>query len=292
MVTEMSNVTDLGVVGGGNIVAMCITFFLSMILPIVLLIVYGVKNRKQGVVKAWFLGAAGFFLMQVVIRLPLLSILGTMEGFVSFAENHYLMYALLLAFTAGLFELVGRYGVAKLLSKSLTFKQAIAAGLGHGGIEAMVIVGMTYISNLLYVMMINTGAINVVIAQTEAMGLDVAPVYALVDSLVNTPASIFLLAGYERVLTMIAHTAMTVIVCYFVWKKQDVKGLGICLVVHTALDGVTAIVSGLATPYLGSVLSQTASYVIIYVYLTAVAVASVIVLRKIKQSWSEERSAA
>lgn len=287
MVTEMTNGAVNGVVGGGTIAAMCVTFFISMILPVLLLIVYGVKNRNQGIVKAWFLGAAGFFVMQVVIRLPILSFLGTSEKFVSFAENHYLVYAILLAFTAGLFEVIGRYAVAKILSKKLTFKKGFAAGLGHGGIEAMVIVGMTYISNLLYAAMINSGAINVVIAQTEAMNLDATPVYTLIDSLVNTPAYMFLLAGYERALTMITHTAMSLLVCYFVWKKQDVKGLAICLLVHTLLDGVSGIVSGLATPYLGSVLSQNTCYVIIYVYLTAVAVASVIVIRKIKQSWRE-----
>ena len=275
-------------VGGATILAMCVTFFVSVILPIVGLIVYGLKNRKQGIVKAWFLGAAGFFVTQVIVRLPLLSTLSMSEGFVRFAENHYLLYVILLAFTAGLFELAGRYAVAKILSKELTFKKAVAAGLGHGGIEAIVLIGMTYISNLLYVLMINTGAINVTIAQAEAMGVDVTAIYTLVDSLVNTPASIFLLAGYERILTMTAHTAMTVIVFYFVWKKQDLKGIGICLLMHTLLDGVTGIVSGLATPYLGSVISQNVSYVLIYVFMTVIAVASVVIIRKIKEAFVTE----
>ena len=173
--------------------------------------------------------------------------------------------------------------MAKILSKNLTYKQSIAAGLGHGGIEAIALIGMTYVSNLLYVAMINTGAINGVIAQTEAMGVDVTAVYTLVDTLINTPAHMYLLAGYERILTMIAHTAMSLIVCYFVWKKEDVKGLVICLVAHTLLDGVTGIISGLATPYLGSVISQNVSYVLVYAFLTVVAVASVIVIRKVKE---------
>lgn len=275
-------------IGTATILAMCVTFFIAMILPIVGLIVYGLRNPKQGIVKAWFLGAAGFFITQIVVRTPLLSAISMLEGFVEFATEHYLLYAILLASSAGLFELVGRYAVAKILSKNLTFKKAFAAGLGHGGIEAMVIIGMAYVSNLIYVIMINTGAINAVIAQSEAMGVDAAPFYEAVSTLVNTPTFMFLLAGYERVLTMISHTAMSLLVCYFVWKKQDIKGLGICLLIHTLLDGVSAVVSGLATPYLGSVISQNASYVIIYVYLTAVAVASVFVIRKIKQSWSAE----
>lgn len=279
----MNNELITGTVSNGVIATMCITLFISMVLPVVLLVVYALKNRKQGIAKAWFLGAAGFFLTQMVIRVPLLSTLSMLPGFMAFAENYYLIYALLLAFTAGLFELAGRYAVAKILSKNLTYKQSIAAGLGHGGIEAIVLIGMTYISNLLYVAMINTGAINGVIAQTEAMGVDVSgEVYTLVDTLLHTPAPIYLLAGYERILTMLSHTAMSLLVCYFVWKKQDAKGLIICLVIHTLLDGVSGIISGLATPYMGSVISQNTSYVIIYVFLTAVAIASVIVIRKIK----------
>ena len=289
MTVEMTNTAFVsGVVGGGSIAAMCVTLFVSLVLPVILLVIYALKNRKQGVVKAWFLGAAGFFVTQIVVRIPLLSVLNMSESFISFAENNYLIYAILLAFTAGLFELVGRYVVAKILSKNLSFKKGFAAGLGHGGIEAMALIGMSYISNLLYVAMINTGAINAVIAQTEAMGVDTSAIYTLVDTLVNTPAYMFLLGGYERLLTMIAHTAMTLIVFYFVWKKQDIKGIGICLLMHTLLDGVSAIVSGMATPYLGSVISQNVSYVIIYVYLTIVAVVAVVVIRKIKQSWREE----
>lgn len=279
----MTNEMITGTVSNSVIATMCVTLFISMVLPIILLVVYALKNRKQGIVKAWFLGAAGFFITQMVIRVPLLSTISMIPGFMTFVEKHYLIYALLLAFTAGLFELVGRYIVAKVLSKNLTYKQSVAAGLGHGGIEAMVLIGMTYISNLLYVAMINTGAINEVIAQTEAMGVDVSgEVYTLVDTLINTPAHMYLLGGYERILTMISHTAMSLIICYFVWKKQDVKGIVICLVIHTLLDGVSGIVSGLATPYLGSVISQNTSYAIVYVFLTAMAVASVFIIRKIK----------
>lgn len=280
----MTNEMITGTVSNGTIITMCITLFISMVLPIILLVVYAWKNPKQGVVKAWFLGAAGFFTTQMVIRVPLLSMLSMIPGFMTFVENNYLIYAIVLALTAGLFELAGRYIVAKVLSKNLTYKQSVAAGLGHGGIEAMVLIGMTYISNLLYVAMINTGAINEVIAQTEAMGVDVSgEVYTLIDTLINTPAHMYLLGGYERILTIIAHTAMSLIVCYFVWKKQDAKGLVICLVIHTLLDGITGIVSGLATPYLGSVISQNTSYVICYIFLTAMAVVSIIIIRKIKE---------
>lgn len=274
-------------VGGAAIAAMSFTLMISLFLPVIGLIIYALKNKKQGIVSAWFLGAAGFFITQMVIRTPVLSMLSMSEGFMSFATNHYLLYALLLAFSAGLFEVAGRYAAAKILSKNLTFKRGAAAGLGHGGIEAMLLIGVSYISNILYAGLINSGAINMVIEQTEAMGVDASPIQALADTLVNTPAYLFGLAGYERLLTMLGQTAMSLIVFYFVWKKQDAKGIGICLFIHTLLDGVCVIVSGMATPYLGSLISTEVSYAMVYIYLTAAAVFFAVVIHKIKLAWKE-----
>ena len=278
----------MGTVSIGSIAAMCVTLFISLSLPVIVLIVYALKNRKQGVAGAWFIGAAGFFVTQIVIRVPILSMLSLMPGFMAFAENHYVVYSLMLGLTAALFEVVGRYASAKILSKNLTFTKGFAAGLGHGGIEAIILIGMTYVSNLLYVVMINSGAIEGVIAQTEAMGVDVAPVYALVDTLVNGPAYLYLLAGYERILAMIGHVAMTLVVFYFMSKEETLKGIGICVLYHFVMDSMVGIIGGLATPYLGSVISQNVSYVITYVFLTAMAAVAVWAIRKTKVVWKAE----
>lgn len=277
-----------GSVSSGSMAAMCVTLFVSLILPVVLLLVYALKHKKQGVVKAWFLGAAGFYVTQLVIRSTILSLLSLTEGFVTFVENHYLIYALLLGVTAALFEVVGRYVSARVLSKDLTYTKAVAAGLGHGGIEAMFLIGVAYISNLMYAVAINNGTIETIIAQAEAAGADTSQVYLMADTLVNTQPYLYLLAGYERLLAMICHVAMTLTVFYFMWRKQTVKGILICVIYHTLLDGVAGIISGLATPYLGSVISENVSYVMIYVYLTIMAAAAIFVIHKIKAAWSPE----
>ena len=286
---RMGEIDMTGTVSNSAIAAMFVTLFISLVLPMIVLIVYGVKNRKQGVVGAWFIGAAGFFVTQIVIRVPILSALSLMPAFVAFAENYYVIYSLMLGLTAALFEVAGRYAFAKIMSRNLTFTKGFAAGLGHGGIEAMVLIGMTYISNLLYVAMINTGAIEGVIAQTEAMGVEVSSeVYALVDTLVNSPAYLYLLAGYERILAMVGHVAMTLVVFYFMSKKETLKGIGICVLYHFVMDSMVGIISGLATPYLGSVISQNVSYVITYVFLTAMVALAIMAIVKIKAAWKAE----
>lgn len=272
-----------------TVISILVTLFISLILPVLILIVYGVKNRKQGIVSAWFLGAAGFFVPQILIRLPILNVLSARPGFVAFTQSHMLLYVVGLAFTAGLFELAGRFAVAKLMEKKLTWKRSLAAGLGHGGIEAILIVGMTYINNLVILAMIQSGTFETLISQTAAMGVDVSQLQAAQTALLTTSPVMFLLAGLERILTMIAHAAMSMLVCWGVHVKKAGKGALACLLLHTLLD-TTAGISLLATDAGGNVLSQTGAYCIIYAVLLGAAVLSLFLLREIRRRWLEKES--
>ena len=268
-----------------TIIAVIITFCVSTMLPILVFVIYGLKNKGKGIWSAWFLGAAGFFVMQVIIRLPILSILSTMQGFIDFAEKHYVLYCISLAVTAAIFEVIGRYAVAKIMSKNLTFNRGIAAGLGHGGIEAIILIGMTYINNIIYIIMINTGSFDTMVEQSAALGADTSSLLAVKDALIDTSPAIFLLAGYERILTMILHVALSLLVCYFLSRKEDWKGIIICIICHSIVDFTAPIINGCATEYMGNLISLNTAYVIIYVFLTGVALASVFAIMNIKKRW-------
>lgn len=277
-------------VSTSTLITVIITFLISSILPLVIWIVYALKNKGKGVFTAWLLGAAGFFIMQIIIRIPILNMLALTAGFQSFVAKHYVLYCLVVAFTAGLFELIGRYAVAKVMAKNLSYEKGFAAGLGHGGIEAIIVIGMTYLNNLLYIGMINSGTFDGIVEQTAALGVDTASLIAIKDALIDTNSAVFLLAGYERILTMILHVALSLLVCYFVCKKQDLKGIFICLVCHWMVDFVAPLVNGMATEYMRNMISQTTAYIIVYVFLTIVAVASVMAIMNIRKKWSANRS--
>ena len=172
-------------VSTSTLLAVIVTFCISTIIPIVVWIVYAVKNKGKGAFTAWLFGAAGFFVMQIVIRIPIMNTIAITAGFQSFVENHYVLYYFVMAFTAGFFEVIGRYAVARILAKNLTFEKGFAAGLGHGGIEAIIIIGMTYINNMLYIGMINSGAFDGIVEQTAALGVDTTSLLAIKDSLIN-----------------------------------------------------------------------------------------------------------
>ena len=275
-------------VSTGAFIGIVLTLIVTLLGPIVAMIVYGVKNKGKGVWKAWLLGAAGFFVLQVLIRLPILSVLGTFPWFQQFAEKQYLVYCLILALTAALFDVVARFVVAKLLQKNMNYQQGVAAGMGHGGIEAMILIGMTYVNNLIYAVMINSGSFDAMVAQTGAMALPnaaelVEQLNQVKKALVETPAYAFYLAGYERILCVLFHTAMSLLVCYMVSKKKALLGIGIAFAAHFAVDFVSPLINGLATPYLGSAISQGTAYVLVYGILTAVAAGSVALIVRLRR---------
>lgn len=274
-------------VSTATVVSVAITFCISMVLPVLVFIIYGWKNRGKGVWSAWFLGAAGFFVMQIIIRTPVLNMASTTQGFMSFVTNHFVIYCLALAFTAALSEVIGRYAVAKIMSHNLTFTRGIAAGLGHGGIEAILVVGMTYLNNLVYIGMINGGTFDSTVEQTAALGADTASLLAVKDSLLHTGSALFLLAGYERILTMIFHVALSLLVCYYVSRKEDWKGILICLLSHCAVDFVAPLINGCASAYMGNLISTKTAYAIIYAFLTVVTVVAVLGILKIKKKWNQ-----
>ncbi len=271
-------------VPAATIITCVISLLVCLVLPVAAAGIFTLKNKKQGILSAWLLGAAGFFVTQILIRLPILTVLQTQSWFMELSKNHLFAFSFLLAFTAGLFELAGRFAVAKLLAKKdLTWKRSLAAGLGHGGIEAIIIVGITYVNNLAYIAMINTGAFDAVLAETAGMGMDISALELIREQLITASPALFLLGGFERLLTMTAHAAMSMLVCWGVARKKTGVCVLACLAIHTFID----LTAGLA-----QALPTAIAYPIIYGILIIVAAASLLILKRICCRWKEDEHAA
>ena len=188
-------------------------------------------------------------------------------------------YGFGLAFTAGLFELTGRYAVARCLKKNLTYRRALAAGLGHGGIEAILITGLAYLSNVVFLVMLQTGGFDAALTQTG----DASQLLAARDALMNTHWALFLLAGFERLLAMTSHVAMSMMVCYGVHTNRVLPWTLACLALHTCMDSVACI-----SLFIGRGLTLATAYTIIYILLTAITVLSILILQNIRSRWEAE----
>lgn len=212
-----------------SILCMCIALFLSLLLPFIVLLI--LQKGRKGVFGVWVAGALGFILPQLVIRIPVLQYLGTLPAFQQFAKGYPYFYIFGLALTAGLFETAGRLLVLKVaLAKRLSYITGLASGAGHGGIEAIIIVGLTYVNNLVISIFINTGNLSTIIPNDPALAENVR------QSLLNTSPELFLMAGFERVFSMMFHIAMSILLTLFIMKKRAVLGFFLVAFLHFATD--------------------------------------------------------
>lgn len=231
-----------------NFTVFCIsvTAVICLALPTILAIVMIVKYKASW--KAFVLGAAVFAVFQLFTRIQILAFLQNDAGFILFTQTSTVVYIILLALSAGVFEEAGRFlGMRFFMQKGLTWKNGIVFGLGHGGIEAFVLVGLNYLFML----------INLTDQSTAAV-------------IAQTPSYMFLVAGLERILTIAVHIGMTLLVLYSV-KYKRISYLLYAIAFHTAVDCVAL----LSLPF-GSNVWISEGYVAVF------AVLSILMIVKFK----------
>lgn len=274
-----------------SIVGCVISLLVSTLLPVGFIIYYGTRHKGQSVVSAWILGAIGFLVPQMFIRVPILKAIAQLDGYLAWITSHYILYALALGITAGLFEFAGRFLVAKYIQKRgrLNYTVSLAAGLGHGGIEAIILVGMTYINNLVLIFMLRSGAFDAQVAQAAAAGMDTAQLELMKQTLLSAPSITYFLGGFERILAMFAHVGMSMVVSYSIFKNRTGLGFLICTGYHAFIDTACGLLSFLSNDMFGAVISQATMFWIVYPILTVCAALALFVTLKIRRMWTAEQ---
>ncbi len=228
---------------------MSIPFFLvwglAVLIQIGFPILLGIWFAKRyGVRVAPFLyGAAIFLVFQLLTRVPAVQLLSQAIGQRLLAGPRIgdvpvlqILYLLFLALTAGLFESVGRWvGYRFLFRNRLTYnwKNGVAYGIGHGGFESVMLVGVNQLISLVLV---------VIVVAVGVEGLSSVLPPELAAELGNVPAQLAgtpwyaLLAGaYERVVTIVFHTGLSLVVLLCFTRGQS-RWLWVAVAIHAFVD--------------------------------------------------------
>ena len=117
----------------------------AIILTIILLIIWKFISRYD--VKPFVIGALCFFISALVLESLFHSLVLGMDTPISRAiNNSTFLYVLYGSLTAGVFEEVGRLIGFKYFLRNDNKKEAsIMYGIGHGGIEAIMLVGVPFV---------------------------------------------------------------------------------------------------------------------------------------------------
>ena len=208
---------------------------LGIVLPTIAAVVWLRKSKDR--ISSVIAGAATWFVFAVILESipkailfnPSLSIGKTVMG-------SAVLYTVFGALLAGIFEETGRLIVFRTILKKRTNKEtAVSHGIGHGGFEAVFLMGMIGIQYLVYASMINAGTFGQLIEQTAVMGADVSALEKIPEQLMGmTPAYITAML-IERLFAMLLHTALSVMVFYSV-KKHRAWLYFLAVVSHAMFD--------------------------------------------------------
>ena len=229
-----------------SIVFMARSLCLAFLVPIALMIWLRVKKKAN--FPPFFIGMAVMLVFALIVE-RLIHQVVFLTSFGKAIQANIWLYALYGGLMAGLFEETGRLIAMKTLLKKYLPNDANALmyGAGHGGIECMVLLGMTMVNNLIYSVMINTG--NAALLTTGLPEEYLGQIEAVFTQLAETSSWIFLVGMLERLFAIVLQLSLSVLVWFGV-KNRKIGLYFLAILCHLLVDGISVVAAGLDVPTL------------------------------------------
>lgn len=223
------------------ILAMVFTAALTILGPVAALIIWKIKTKAK-LIPA-LVGALTFVVFALLLEQIFHYIFLVVDSPVSRAiQSNTWLYGVYGGMMAGMFEETGRFfAFTVILKKWKEKKTAITYGIGHGGVESILVVGLAYISNLAYTFMINSGGMDALMQTLPQESKDA--VTSLTQTLITTPAPTYLAGGIERFSAVILHIGLSVLVFYAARQKGKRYFFPIAILIHAVVDFFAVIMS-------------------------------------------------
>jgi len=236
---------EIAKVGNAQMGLMVLGVLIFLFVPVIIAIIWTVKKKER--FTTVLIGAATFLLFAIILEKPLQNILvfpGQMglpeHAAAKFINARPVLWALIVGLFPGVFEETGRLVAFKTVLRNRKNRETgISHGIGHGGFEVMFVLGVTYITNISYAVMINTGAFGNLIAQMAAQAPDqVEQGYAVAAQLAAFSVGDLALGVLERIFAVMFHIGASMLVFYACKDKKKFWLYPVAILIHTAMDGV------------------------------------------------------
>lgn len=214
---------------------MGITAAVSILLPIVLLIVW--MRKKKTKIAPFFVGAFTFILFVLVLEPISHQFFLIKDSALSrYMNSHTWAYVLYAALAAGIFEETGRLIAYKFfMGKSDKKEDAVTYGIGHGGIESILLVGFSMLTSIILVSSLKSiGGVDNYVAMVPAESQEL--VRASLMSFYTTPPYVYLIGSLERIVTIIFHISLSVIMFIAVKRPRKLYFYPVAIALHAFLD--------------------------------------------------------
>lgn len=198
-----------------SIAGITFSLLVAFALPITLC-VFACRKLKAKV-SCFFIGCLTFIVFALILEQIFHVVVFSAAG--AALTGNIWLYGLYGGLAAAAFEETGRFLAMKLfMKKKLSRENALMYGIGHGGIEAILLVGVLYINNMITAIMINTGSFETSLSLLDP-SLQETTVQSL-SPLWTTPGYHFFIAGIERILALLLQICLSVIIYQAVSGKK------------------------------------------------------------------------
>ena len=218
------------------LVGVIFTALFAIVYPLVLALI---AHRRLRVSWKYFgFGVIIFLLFQLVSRVPVVIILGSVLAPQLKSSPAFLYtWIVILAITAGLFEEVGRYIGYRWLMKrdEKTWSKAVMYGIGHGGLESMVLIGGGTLLTVLNIIVLSATNLNSLPSSQHTL---IVQQFAAINA---EPWWLSLAGAWERLWTLPIHIALSVVVLQ-VFRRNAIVWLWLAVLAHSIVDFTTAII--------------------------------------------------
>ena len=240
--------TDYPHVGTASFIWLITGAVLWIALPLLLAILWKIRKKEPFI--SILTGAAAFLLFAVILEKPIQNVLafpsamGLPEHAVSrFLNAHPVLLALVAGLFPGVFEETGRLIAFKtVLKKRRNRETAISYGIGHGGFEVILILGLTYLQYIAYAVMLGTGSFGAVVDQVASQAPEqLASVETVVKLIAGFSFADLGIAFVERIFAVLFHIGAYVLVFYACRDKKRFWLYPLAVVLHTGMDFIAGL---------------------------------------------------
>lgn len=259
-----------------SILCMAISALLSIGVPVALLFVFRKKIGAK-IVPA-LVGAATFLVFAMGLEQVMHTlVLKPQPDGSTWMAAYPIWYMIYGSLAAGVFEETGRFLSFKLLKRRYGgIGTGLNYGVGHGGIEAILLGGVAMVNTLAMSVFANSGNI----AQLTS-GPNGQLVAAQIQGIAATPSAMFLVSGFERMSALTIHISLSVIVFYSVYENRRLWLYPLAILLHALIDAPAALMQA------GVLQNVLALEAMVFGYAVAMALIAVYTHRKLKPAQAQ-----
>lgn len=213
-----------------SIITIAISALIGIAIPVILYIIFRKKGANH---LPFWVGSITFVLFALVLEQLVYSVLMKTALWMTISSNVWL-YGIVGGFMAGLFEETGRFVAFKtvLRKKRGNDTNALMYGAGHGGIEAILLLSVSMVINLIFCLQYNAGVPSQFGGSAEALAI------------AAMPSSTFLAGGVERIIAVTIHVSLSVLVWFAAKDGKKFWLFPLAILLHLFVDAVAVILKG------------------------------------------------